>query len=354
MSQSWKCQFCKLYARATANYCATCGRAWQEAWERQQHQPWTYTGEPQSPRRVKSPRRRPQKGAGKAQAAPTAAPAPWKGRAKGEASEVPTTAAALPDISQLPVMPPQKVPAPPKSAVEGSNTEERRVLETLVTQLTSSNMTLSPEVEALVNQYRNESVGLQGKQLHQLVAKQTRSRKELTKIHNQRQQFDKVWYEYLGKLTQLVQTQLEERARTLEEFASSEEAWTKQLQEASSLLAQSTGGGRASTDEAMMDEEEDKVDQAIEAEAAQNRAREAAATQLQTLMQTLQAAQQQATENHGREGSRTPRRKKTAPQAVESSPESEPMAVDGKPGAGSTPAGGGPKDNAKAAKPPPS
>ncbi|CAE7750061.1 unnamed protein product [Symbiodinium microadriaticum] len=348
MSQSWKCQFCKLYARATANYCATCGRAWQEAWERQQHQPWTYTGEPQSPRRVKSPRRRPQKGAGKAQAASTAAPAPWKGRAKGEASEVPTTAAALPDISQLPVMPPQKVPAPPKSAVEGSNTEERRVLETLVTQLTSSNMTLSPEVEALVNQYRNESVGLQGKQLHQLVAKQTRSRKELTKIHNQRQQFDKVWYEYLGKLTQLVQTQLEERARTLEEFASSEEAWTKQLQEASSLLAQSTGGGRASTDEAMMDEEEDKVDQAIEAEAAQNRAREAAATQLQTLMQTLQAAQQQATENHGREGSRTPRRKKTAPQAVESSPESEPMAVDGKPGAGSTPAGGGPKDNAKA------
>ncbi|CAE7820750.1 unnamed protein product [Symbiodinium microadriaticum] len=327
MNQGWRCKFCKIFSRATANYCGTCGKSWQQAWEKPQAEPgWTYTGEPKSPRK-RSPRPR-RKGTGK-QGAATQQPAQPKGTAKG-GQGTGDGGPSAPDLSQLPVMPATRVPAPPKPTTEGPASDDKKVLDSLMMQLTAPRVTLTPEVEALVSQYRSESVKLHGKQLHQLVARQTQARRELSKLNNDKQVFEKTWCDYLAKLVSLVQSQIEGRQKTLEAFAASEEGWTKQLNDATHQLAQSTGGGRSSADStAAMEEEDDLVDQEIEQEAARKQAQAATAAELQNLLQTLQSVQQDAATAVKRDGSRTPRRRKSEALNVDSSPELEPGDTDG-------------------------
>ena len=291
------------------------------AWERQKPEPQpTYTAEPRSPRRRKSPRPRGQKGAGKQAPAGTPQPTQPKGHAKGTGGKG-DTASSAPDLSQLPVMPQFRVPAPPKPVSENAASEDRRILDTLMAQLTSSGIPLTPEVDALVTQYRSENVQLHGKKLHHLVAKQTQARKELSRLSSERQTFEKTWCDYLNKLVTLVQTQVEQRQKTLEAFEASEDGWRRQLSEATTQLAQSTGG-KASVDASAMEEDDEFVDLEIEREAERKQAQEDTAAKFESLMQSLQTAQQQAAQAVTREGSRTPRRRaKVEKVDVDSSPE---------------------------------
>eukprot|EP00439_Symbiodinium_sp_Y106_P038845 s1587_g4.t1 len=237
-----------------------------------------------------------------------------------------TTAAAAPkgpDINQLPEAPQARAPALPKSNQEVTivqQTEDKKLLDSLIAQLTTSGVELTPEMESLVKQYRSESVKLQGKQLHQLVAKQTQARRELSRIKEDRGAFEKMWSDYLDHLVVLVQTQVDERQVVLSKFDASEEAWRKQLTEASSQLAISTGGSRASNQGPTMEDDEEAMDQDFEQEDAQRAVQEATAARFTALMASMKEAQKQAAAQAPREGSRTPRRKKAV--AVESSSES--------------------------------
>ena len=237
-----------------------------------------------------------------------------------------TTAAAAPkgpDINQLPEAPQARAPALPKSNQEVTivqQTEDKKLLDSLIAQLTTSGVELTPEMESLVKQYRSESVKLQGKQLHQLVAKQTQARRELSRIKEDRGAFEKMWSDYLDHLVVLVQTQVDERQVVLSKFDASEEAWRKQLTEASSQLAISTGGSRASNQGPTMEDDEEAMDQDFEQEDAQRAVQEATAARFTALMASMKEAQKQAAAQAPWEGSRTPRRKKAV--AVESSSES--------------------------------
>ena len=188
-------------------------------------------------------------------------------------------------------------------------------METLLASLTAAGTELSPETETLIRQYRSESHTLHGKQLHHLVARQTQARRELSKVSSEKAAFDRSWNDYIGRLVQLLQKQMNERQTTMEAYAAAEEAWQHQLQDATSQLAQSTGVSTNASEPIDVDKEEEMVDAAIEEEVAQRQSQEAAAQQYQTLLQTLQAAQQQLVDRPGREGSRTPRRTVTAAQA---------------------------------------
>ncbi|CAE7699758.1 ggact.2 [Symbiodinium sp. CCMP2456] len=297
----------------------------EEQYTRRQHPvPWADQGQGarerwESPRRraEQSPRRRggvAKKGKGKrAQEAN-----PGKGK-------TPPATTAVPDITQLPEVPKAARPPLPKQgeSTAAGPTEDRKLLEQLMEQLTVSGTELPAGLAAMVNQYQAENHRLHGRQLHQLVARQTQARREIAKLDREAQAFEGAWTNYMVRLSELVQNQLAERQKHIEERENAKAAWQAQLADATSQLAASTGPAAMSkppTTEAEMDAEDEAIDQAIEDEADQRRARAQAAEQFQAMLQMLQSQPQLV---RSRDGSRTPRRRKDAKEAeaVDSSPE---------------------------------
>ena len=263
-----------------------------------------------------------------------AQPGPGKGKGNGKAAEV-AKGATAPDLAQLPAVPHAQVPPLPKQSAEQAGqqvSEDRKMLETLLSSLAASGTELAPEMEQLVRQYKAESHKLHGKQLHQLVAKQTQARRELTRVNSERLAFERSWGDYINRLVKLLQEQMEERQRTMDAFAESENSWQAQLQEASSQLAQSTATTKTETAEPIdVDKEEDMVDAAIAEEAAHQQSQAAAAEQYAALLQSLQTLQAPQTDKPGRDGSRTPRRQ-LSEQAADGSKAKVTLPADGLPG----------------------
>ena len=297
--------------RASATYCPSCGGHWQQVAEAEES---TYTRQQQPTpwraaqgQRWQSPRRR-------------ADPSPRrKGRGKGKKSgEAPQgkgnqvqSQAEVPDTSQLPAppkVPKPNLPKPPEAPTTGAPTEDRRLLEQLMEQLAGSATELPPSLATMVSQFHADNHRMQGKQLHQLVAKQTQAKREIARLEQEGLAFEKAWTSYMTKLTKLVEEQMAGRKQCIEEREEALGAWKTQLADATMQLAASTGSQRHTSSEMEIEEAEAAVNQSIEDEQAQQREREQASERLQAMLLMLQSSAPAPRKE--REGSRTPRRKK--------------------------------------------
>ncbi|CAE7557334.1 unnamed protein product [Symbiodinium sp. CCMP2592] len=307
MSQPWRCRNCKVLCKHAAQYCQSCGGHWQQIYEpaqpttpgRGSRDVWD-GGEwrAATPRKTKSPRRRDPKGKGQAPKGKQWPQAPGKGP-KPPAG--PTSQA--PALSQLPTAPQPVAVRMPKPQTEVSQpaqpSEDRKMLESLVAQISTMGLEMKPELAAIIDQYQSDSHRSQGRQLHQLVALQTKAKRELHRI-----------------------SAADGKTDSLEKFATTEEAWTKQLTEASSQLALSTGRGvmnnHTEPTEEAMDQEDRDFEDAMEAENQHRHEQEVTAQKYKDLMEVLQKAQQGVVPAP-REGSRTPRRKREDAGTIQSS-----------------------------------
>ena len=219
-------------------------------------------------------------------------------------------------------MPQFRVPAPPKPVSENAASEDRRILDTLMAQLTSSGIPLTPEVDALVTQYRSENVQLHGKKLHHLVAKQTQARKELSRLSGERTNFR----EDMVRLPEQAGDLGADAGRAAPEDSGGFRGlggWMASPAQRGDHAARAVDWGQGlSGCTSAMEEDDEFVDLEIEREAERRQAQEDTAVKFESLMQSLQTAQQQAAQAVTREGSRTPRRRaKTEKVDIDSSPE---------------------------------
>ncbi|CAE7487237.1 unnamed protein product [Symbiodinium sp. CCMP2592] len=323
--------------RASANFCQGCGEHWQkvavvDAPDKRQKrtEPWDQRGQgyPRGWRQPRertgpsaSPRRRGGGKGGHPKGTKSAEQQPGKGK-QGH----PTGA---PDVGQLPAPPktgkPNKPPPSDSQASSSAPSEDRRMLEQLMAQLSITGTELPAGVATMVTQFQAENHRLHGRQLHQLVAKQTAARKEIARLEQEASTFEKAWTTYMEKLSQLIEQQMEERQQHVAAREAALSAWHAQLTEATNQLAAQAGA--TSTGEADMDTAEDMVNQAIEDEAEQCRAREQANLRFQAMLQMLQ--QQPGLVKGPREGSRTPRRRKGDEAETISSRDASPSGRDG-------------------------
>ena len=267
---AWRCSRCRRQCAKNAEYCPGCGQHWSAVAESYSSQAWDKGWQQERrawsprPRTARSPRRTGDgKGKGKQKEAPAT---------KGKAPEPP---AGVPDITQLPIPPLPGKPSLPKgseAASASAPTEDRRMLEQLMEQLSLAGTELPSGLAAMVTQFQAENHRLHGKHLHQLVARQTTARREIAKLEQDTQAFEKAWVDYMMRLSKLIEDQLEERQKHLAAREAALAAWQTQLTEATAQLAAATGARDKTEDE--MDAEEEAVDQAIEDEADLRRAKD--------------------------------------------------------------------------------
>ena len=313
-----------------AQYCSKCGGYWEDVQEATYHQeqswggpagPWRRQAERgwESPRqRIQSPRRRAK---GKDTKEPSKGPG--KG-AKGKEQAAPRPQA--PDVSQLPAAParvPTSMPKPPEEPSTGSS-EDRKALEMLVAHISTAGGDVPDSIASLVSQYKTVTHKQEGRQLHQLVARQTQAKRELARIETERANYDKAWVEYIDRLTQLIQNQFAAREQAVREMDESAEAWTGQLRDSSRALAESAGSSETKQDMEVEDAEA-IVTAAVEEESQRRQAAEATQRQHYSVIEALRQARATVVSAVRREGSRTPRRKKDKDNFVDSSPELEPQ-----------------------------
>ena len=177
------------------------------------------------------------------------------------------------------------------------------------------------QIAALVSQYKTESHKQEGKQLHQLVAKQTQAKSALARIETERAAYDKAWAEYIDRLTQLIQDQFAQREKAVQDMDVAAEAWTGQLKDASKALAESAGSAEAKPD-MEIDEAEEMVTAAVEQESRRRQVAEVTQRQHFSVIEALRGARESVVSKLRRDSSRTPRRRSGA-DIVDSSPELE-------------------------------
>ena len=173
------------------------------------------------------------------------------------------------------------------------------------------------ELATLVGQHKDEAHRAQGKAMHKVVARQQEAQRALSTVREDRQAYEVAWGQCLEQLSTLMETQLQERATTLEKFDASEDAWRKQLEEASAELSKKAAQHLSPSmdvdiqeiSDQEIDEREKQVDEAIEeAKQQHNRqAREQTDTKAKDLVKAMKSLREQLPEKQ-REGSRTPRR----------------------------------------------
>ncbi|CAE7700109.1 unnamed protein product [Symbiodinium sp. CCMP2456] len=273
--------------------------------------PWRSqdSGRWESPRRRTgtSPRRRAgSKGKGAAKGEPA------KGKGKGK-NQLPTA----PDTSQLPAPPKAATAAMPKGMDPGSTgpaSEEKKMLAQVMEHFIATGAEVPTPLATLVNQYKADHHRQEGRQLHQLVAKQTQAKQGLAKVAAERAAYDQAWASYLDQLTALVEKQFEAHEQAVLQLDETAEAWTAQLTDVSRALAESTAA--SSEHKSDMDVEEAAIEEAIEAEAKRKQAVEAIQQKHQSVLEALRGAQKAMRTEDKREGSRTPRRQAKAEEAA--------------------------------------
>ena len=184
------------------------------------------------------------------------------------------------------------------------------------------------------------------KQLHKLVAQQSRAHKELSALRKSRAIFVQEWTAYLGQLTQLLDKQMKQKAAAMEEMAKSETSWQDQLAAATRAIRQQTSAAQVVQDSS--DEEEDAMEAEVDADAHMEASRQAAVDnslrQEAVLLTALQSAAQASEVQAQQYRERTPRRQR---RGKESDIKDEP-----KDDAGRTAKDSGAKDGVKTEPPP--
>ncbi|CAE7225175.1 unnamed protein product [Symbiodinium sp. CCMP2592] len=318
----WKCQPCGRTCGKTAEFCAQCGQHWSKVAEGYTGQGWRHSWRseasdgqyPQSPRR-RSPRKRPPKGPGQKGGKQQGQPQPVKG-GKGGKSEP-----SRPSLDSLPAPPPAPVVVGPKTATtpaptSGVPSAERAQLEALTGCLFAAKDALPAEVRETLERLQLVETQSTAKDLHKAVAAQSQAKKQLLHVQASRASYLEAWHTYVDKVSSLLQTQLNEQIEQLTAFDETELQWTTALEKASMDLARLARSSSNPAEQVEMecDEEEDHLadtDIRTERELSQRREKQLhASRQLVASIESVRLNAQEQLQQHGREGSRTPRRRK--------------------------------------------
>ncbi|CAE7467338.1 CACNA1S [Symbiodinium sp. CCMP2592] len=245
-----------------------------------------------------------------------------KGKPGGKAvpwpSDAPPTAPSVEDLPVAPVTPTIVPPRKPTPDATASN--DRLQLEALAKILSTSGINLPDAAQQLVVGIQQSSSQSSARALHKAVADQTRAKQSLAKVRQARLGYTQAWATYLGQLTQVVETQVREQERILDELDDAEAQWSGAEREATQLLAKMTSSGDGKPEDRVtevddedkdMDAAEAAVDAAIDMEAkmrAETEARRQASQNVVAVLGQLRQSAQEQAGTHEREGSRTPRR----------------------------------------------
>ena len=312
--QSWRCSYCKQYQKKGAMYCQSCGWAkqdvaetsgwhnagaetyWQQGWE-----------QPKSPRHQRpwSPRRRRMEESTWVQHAQHAG----KGGGKSDKGKGKHQA---PGINSLPSPPQVSIGTGPKPNVVttgAASSSDRQTLDKVLRAMAATRDTLSPELQELLNAHQHEETAATEKTLHKVVKAQATARKELGHLCNGRAQYCSAWANYVCKVAETAQAQVQEHAEVMKSYAEKEEQWEQALAEATSELAALAKSGPV-----VINLEEDSDAMVEDAIVREQSATEALAKQQEgtdKLLHALQEARQQAVDSvKESERERTPRRRK--------------------------------------------
>ena len=341
---TWQCTSCRQWAKASAAFCPQCGTGRGTYASHSHAPPWQAQGggdwsswsarRPKSPRRPQSPRRKP--GGGE--------PGRGKGKAKGHKGAAPSQGQPeqpqAPRVAALPAAPEAAGLSLPKAAPSGataggaasSSNTDQNLLKALLTHVAQMD-NVPEELATLVGQHKDEAYRAQGKAMHKVVARQQEAQRALSKVREDRQAYELAWGQYLEQLSTLMETQLQERATTLEKFDASEDAWRKQLEEASAELSKKAAQHLSPSmdvevqeiSDQEIEEREKQVDDAIEEAKLQHsrQAREHTDAKAKDLVKAMKNLREQLPEKQ-RDGSRTPRRSGSKEPSGADAPTGEP------------------------------
>eukprot|EP00439_Symbiodinium_sp_Y106_P032550 s1746_g3.t3 len=336
MAAPWKCQ-CGQQCKAAAEYCSKCGLHWRQAGYPTYAAPpaqhdgggWWRTRSPRSrgeggkgkAKRPLSPR---QRGRGKSgQQEPKGGAAP---SGKGKGAEV-STSTSTAYMKQVPTVPVLSQPAQPP-AVPSMDGQEKlpQTVQDILNSLSSSKEALPAEVRTVLEAHMETSHHHATKQLHKLVAQQSRAQKELLAIQKSRGIFVQEWSSYLDQLTQLLQKQVQQKEESLAALAASEAGWQEQLATATRAIRQQTSA--TSSAQSIVDsseEEQQAMEAEVEVDAAADASRQAAIEQSKlreaNLIMALQSATAASAAQAQQYRERTPRRRKSEDKEPEAKKE---------------------------------
>ena len=316
MDSPW-CYRCRAYAKKGAAFCSKCGQKVRAAYvssETPEHPdpPWqnTWTRAP-SPRRMPSPGCEKGKGkgykGGKHKTRPDSRP-----RNPPPAPPKPIVEARAPNMADMPAAPSTATPAMPKSAApaaEGS--QDSRLLDALVAHVHAYQH--GPErAPHPLEAHMQSSAKQEGIMLHRLVNQKQKAKQALDKVRTERLRFVSAWQDYLTKLLDIWEKQLEAYELSMSKFNEVELAWQAEFLTASTALKEQVREGRL---EAVEDTADEMMITPITSE-TEAMAREAQASQQHLQLRDMFAkAKETATANmqalnRDRENSRSPRRLK--------------------------------------------
>ena len=221
---------------------------------------------------------------------------------------------AVPQVEGLPAPPTApSFSAPKRMAAESGNsaTQERLQLEALMNSLASAT-DLPAAAQEMVNEYQRTSTKHTAKDLHKAVAEQAKARQELVRLRGNRTAYLQAWQQYVAQVMELLDAQIKAQNTILENFSQSELEWIQHEGQATQTLARLAQlDGVQEPHEMDMEESEEMVSDAIEAEQRLRREQEEHQKKSVQMLDALKAVRQQAEEQvrRDRDGSRTPRRR---------------------------------------------
>ena len=296
MTGPWKCVNCKKMAKASAEYCAHCGKHWSKVWDNAPAEDngtaWNYTRPGRSPRGrrqrqdrsqwpeapPRSPSRRSRggkDGGGKGRG--------FKGDVKGKSKrDAPAgastgkSAGLLPDLPQLqaeaawvppiaPIAPPAAPPTPPSTA-------ESSQMKTLMSALKKVSTELPPEIQAAMRGLQQDDSKQLTKQLHSAVSQLGNAKKSLAELSNARATLHQSWNGFL-------EAAITRWQRYAEEFAQQDKDLAAQIEKAKESvksckenfrdLQKLEGESKPDTAEVISDEEDQQTPSKVDVHMSQ-------------------------------------------------------------------------------------
>ena len=170
----------------------------------------------------------------------------------GKPGGKPAVDAQAPTIQGLPAPPAATAPALPKGmAPSAANAEQpdSKLLDALVAHVHASN-TAPAELRALLETHMQNSTKQEGRLLHRLVTQKQTAKEALERVRAERLHFAAAWQDYITKLLDLWEKQLDEHEKAMAKFNAAESAWqTEYLSATMALKDQVKDGGHADLEE---------------------------------------------------------------------------------------------------------
>ena len=177
-----------------------------------------------------------------------------KGKSAGQVPVPPAPAGPVaPTIRAIPV--PKAEGAGGSTAVVDT-TNDRKLLDALVSLHAAKETELPENIKTLMSQYNAMTSKQEAQQLHHLVEARAQAKKEINKITTDRARYETSWAQYIDQLGKTLQDQLKEREKYLSGLTEALEAWTAKASAASTAIAQAAGD--APEPEADQDEDFDE------------------------------------------------------------------------------------------------